>query len=145
MIIKTTTPSQSRNCENSVLSRPPHPPKVETVKNQLFQDHHTLPNTKPQPKRSAGTHFQAGSRVGDSSDLQGQSSVGIAAGASSSGFWGDLSISPGGVQAMQVLIPWQGVLFPSSKEGVQALIPRQVVLVFLARKECRHTFPGKQC
>ena len=26
----------------SVLPRPPHPPKVETVKNHLFQDHHIL-------------------------------------------------------------------------------------------------------
>ena len=24
----------------NLLSRPPHQPKVETVKNQLFQDHH---------------------------------------------------------------------------------------------------------
>ena len=34
---------ETRNCSKSVLSRPPHPPKVETVQNQFFQDHHTLP------------------------------------------------------------------------------------------------------
>ena len=28
------------------FSRPPHPPKEETVKNQLFQDYHTLPIIK---------------------------------------------------------------------------------------------------
>ena len=39
---KTTTPSQRRNCSKSVLSRPPHLHKVETVQNQFFQDHHTF-------------------------------------------------------------------------------------------------------
>ena len=33
---KTTTTSQSRNCSKSVLSRPPHCPKVETVQNQFL-------------------------------------------------------------------------------------------------------------
>ena len=28
---------------------------------------------------------------------------------------------------------------------MQAFIPRQAVLVPLARKECRHSFPGRQC
>ena len=42
----TTIPTQSRNCYKSVLSWPPHPPKVETVKNQFFQDHHTLPQRR---------------------------------------------------------------------------------------------------
>ena len=43
---KTITPSQSINCKNSVLSRPPHPPKVEIIKNKFLQDHHTLPEWK---------------------------------------------------------------------------------------------------
>ena len=38
----TSTPAQKRNCYKSVLSRPQFPPKLETDKNQLFQDHHTL-------------------------------------------------------------------------------------------------------
>ena len=28
---------------DSLLSRPPHPPRLSTVKNQFCQDHHTLP------------------------------------------------------------------------------------------------------
>ena len=56
---RTTTPTKSRNCYKSLLSRPPHqpksrncyksaisrplqPPKIETVKNHFFQDHHIL-------------------------------------------------------------------------------------------------------
>ena len=31
------------NNPKSVLSRPPHPPKVKADKNQSFQDHHTIP------------------------------------------------------------------------------------------------------
>ena len=41
-----TTPSQSRDCYKSVLSRPSHTFKLETVTNHFFQDHHTLPNQK---------------------------------------------------------------------------------------------------
>ena len=40
-----------------------------------------------------------------------------------------LTLSPGGVQAVLVLIPKQAVLFLSSQEGVQTFIPRQVVYV----------------
>ena len=39
---KTTTSSKYGNCYKSVISRPPHPPNMETVTNQLFQDHHIL-------------------------------------------------------------------------------------------------------
>ena len=42
----TTTPSQSRNCYKSVPSGPPCPSKLETVRNQFLQDHHTLPKWK---------------------------------------------------------------------------------------------------
>ena len=38
----TTTCSQSRKCWKSVLSRPPHASKVESVKPHFFQDHHAL-------------------------------------------------------------------------------------------------------
>ena len=40
---KTITHSQSVNCSKSVLSWQLQPPKVETVQNQFFQDHHTVP------------------------------------------------------------------------------------------------------
>ena len=40
---KTTTPSQSSKYQKWVISGPLHPPKGETVKNESFQDHHTLP------------------------------------------------------------------------------------------------------
>ena len=43
---KTTTPSESRICSKSVISYPPDPPKVETVQNQFFHDHHSLPKWK---------------------------------------------------------------------------------------------------
>ena len=55
---KTTTPFQSRNCYKSVLSRPPHPPNVETVKNQFFQDHHTLPPHPPNVETVKNQFFQ---------------------------------------------------------------------------------------
>ena len=42
----TTTLSQSGDCQNSVLSRKLHPPKVQTVKNQFLQDHHNIPKQK---------------------------------------------------------------------------------------------------
>ena len=32
-----------RNIFSSLLSGPPHPPNMETVKNQLFQEHHNHP------------------------------------------------------------------------------------------------------
>ena len=38
----TTSKSKYGNCYKSVISRPPHPPNMETVTNQLFQDHHIL-------------------------------------------------------------------------------------------------------
>ena len=42
----TNTASQSGNCSKSVLPTPWHPPKVETVQNQSFHDHHSLPKWK---------------------------------------------------------------------------------------------------
>ena len=50
---KTTTLSQALSLSpglvqavDSVLSRPPHLPKVEAVKSQFFQDQHTFPKEK---------------------------------------------------------------------------------------------------
>ena len=43
--IKTTTSTQIwKLLKISVILRPPHQSKVETVKNQFFQDHHIHPN-----------------------------------------------------------------------------------------------------
>ena len=40
---KTITPSQSKYSPQSLFSRPSHPPKIEIIQNQSFQDHHTPP------------------------------------------------------------------------------------------------------
>ena len=39
-------PPKVETCYKLVLSGPPHPPKVSTVNNHFFQDHHTLPKWK---------------------------------------------------------------------------------------------------
>ena len=81
---------------------------------------------------------------------------GLPAGDSSSGLWGDLSLNPGGVQAVQALIPRQAVLGLNpgrsvgstgahSQAGSANPQPRQAVLVPPVRKECRHSFSGRQC
>ena len=45
-ILVTTKTSQNRHCKNSILSRPPYPLKMETVKIQSLQDHYILPKWK---------------------------------------------------------------------------------------------------
>ena len=42
--------------KNLSFSRPPHQPKVETAKNQLFQDHHIHPNMETVKNLSSQDH-----------------------------------------------------------------------------------------
>ena len=62
--------------------------------------------------------------------------LGLPAGDCSSGFQGDLSLSQGGMQVVQVLILRQAVL-SLSPGGVQALIPRQAAELLTPPLACK--------
>ena len=74
---KTTTLSQALSLSpglvqavDSVLSRPPHLPKVEAVKSQFFQDQHTFPKEKKLKMSSFKTTTPSQCRPGEGQAVQ---------------------------------------------------------------------------